>query len=264
MKHMSIKDKLYYEKSIMNYCSGMPELCILHRFIDYNKNIVDVGAHDGTLSYYFSKFISPDNKVYPFEPNEECFYDLKKLWTITTKVSYPWFKVALSNVNVEESVLYTPIRKQGNIPALGLSSLHEEWINNFDKSIQDAFEANKIKSTIALRRLDDISVSNIGFIKIDVEGHEMQVLEGAENVLRSNKPVMIVEIFAGDVKGKIETIEEKYNYKSFYYTKSYSVKHALFPGHDFSTMRYMMRKDNATNNIIFLPKENYQEYLDRC
>ena len=45
------------------------------------------------------------------------------------------------------------------------------------------------------KKLDSIKLENkIGFIKIDVEGHELEVIEGALNTIKMNKPVLLIEI----------------------------------------------------------------------
>src|SRR5208337_5665209 len=44
---------------------------------------------------------------------------------------------------------------------------------------------------VPARRLDSIVASNVGFIKIDVEGHESAVLAGAERLLRTSRPNLV-------------------------------------------------------------------------
>lgn len=44
------------------------------------------------------------------------------------------------------------------------------------------------------RRLDDFSLPAIGFVKIEVEGHEEAVLQGGENLLRRDRPAYMIEI----------------------------------------------------------------------
>jgi hypothetical protein len=43
-------------------------------------------------------------------------------------------------------------------------------------------------------RLDDYALDRVGFIKIDVEGHELAVLKGAEATIRGSMPSLLVEI----------------------------------------------------------------------
>ena len=47
--------------------------------------------------------------------------------------------------------------------------------------------------TVQTRRLDDYDFRSVGLVKVDVEGHELKVLQGAEGTLRRNRPTLIVE-----------------------------------------------------------------------
>jgi FkbM family methyltransferase len=44
-----------------------------------------------------------------------------------------------------------------------------------------------------LVRLDDVVTEPVGFIKIDVEGHEIAVFEGAQRMLNEHKPILLIE-----------------------------------------------------------------------
>ena len=44
-----------------------------------------------------------------------------------------------------------------------------------------------------MRRLDDLALGDVGFVKIDVEGHELAVLRGAAETLQRNRPPLLVE-----------------------------------------------------------------------
>jgi hypothetical protein len=48
-------------------------------------------------------------------------------------------------------------------------------------------------STVTMVRLDEAVREPVGFIKVDVEGHEFAVLRGAERILREDRPVLLVE-----------------------------------------------------------------------
>ena len=48
-----------------------------------------------------------------------------------------------------------------------------------------------------LRTLDSFGFENVSLIKIDVEGHENQVLAGAANLIRASKPAILIEILGG-------------------------------------------------------------------
>ena len=45
-----------------------------------------------------------------------------------------------------------------------------------------------------MKRLDDMGIANCSFIKIDVEGHEEAVLDGATALITSQRPVLMIEL----------------------------------------------------------------------
>jgi FkbM family methyltransferase len=47
--------------------------------------------------------------------------------------------------------------------------------------------------TAPMVRLDDSNLGDVGFLKVDVEGHELAVLKGGEQMLRSSKPIILIE-----------------------------------------------------------------------
>jgi len=78
---------------------------------------------------------------------------------------------------------------------------------------------NYKKVPIKMKKLDDIEIGNkIGLIKIDVEGHEKNVLQGGIETVKNNKPVLLVEIEERHTKTPITEIITFINsigYKAF-------------------------------------------------
>ncbi len=59
-------------------------------------------------------------------------------------------------------------------------------------NVLDGVEVNEVD--IPCRRLDDLGLEPIGFMKIDVEGHEQAVLRGAAAVLERDRPNLLIEV----------------------------------------------------------------------
>ena len=162
------------------------ELSIIDHFKDKSKDAIDVGVYRGVYSYKLSKEF---NQIHSFEPNPLLFPYLNKYLTkiITNMTLYNY---ALSNKN-ELTNLKIPHRGKSifknnfeEIYKLGCATIHET--NNFEKFNNYEVECKKLD--------DVIKDKEISFIKIDVEGHELSVIEGANNIINKYKPTLLVEI----------------------------------------------------------------------
>jgi FkbM family methyltransferase len=47
---------------------------------------------------------------------------------------------------------------------------------------------------VKVARLDDFGIGGVGFVKIDVEGHEVEVLKGAAATIGSSRPIVLIEV----------------------------------------------------------------------
>tara|TARA_B110000285_G_C14892309_1_gene499109 strand:- start:44 stop:787 length:744 start_codon:yes stop_codon:yes gene_type:complete len=211
------------------------ELNIIQRFSDRNKDAVDIGVYRGIYSYKLSQEF---NHVHSFEPNLLIFPFLKKNLTKIIK-NISLYNYALSNLN-GSTKLRIPIRSKAffksnyeELYRLGAASIHTN--NTFDK-----FHSMKVEK----KKLDDIILDKkIGFIKIDVEGHEKEVIEGAKNIIKKNRPVLLVEIEERHSKNKVnDTINyiNKFGYVSFYLSENKLLE------------TKNLSNDDKINNFIFI------------
>ena len=136
--------------------------------LDYVHNYstcVDVGSHYGFLTKEFSAAFE---NVHSFEMNKKV-YDpfLKNISDLNNVKSH---NVALYNKNID-----------------GLLS------TDFKDSGQNMIDENgtvKVKA----RKLDSYRLENLGLIKIDVQGSELEVLEGSVETIKKSNPILVVEI----------------------------------------------------------------------
>jgi len=213
------------------------ELEIINKFSDKNKSAVDVGVYRGVYSYKLSKKFK---HVYAYEPNPLIFpyleKNLKKIINNLTIKNY-----ALSN---ESGVTDLKIPKRSKsffknnieeLYKLGCATIHNK--NNFEN-----YKTINVKKIKLDQDLNDI---NLGFIKIDVEGHEKEVIEGARNLIQTFKPILLVEIEERhNKKPIIETVKfiQEFGYSAFYCKNS-----------DLHKLESLKNLDQE-NNFYFLPK----------
>ena len=192
------------------------ELLFLDKIVDKNLESVDVGVYRGVYTFQLAKL---SKHVHSFEPNPLIFpYLNKNLKKIVKNITL--YNTALSDVktvtDLKISKRFNTIIKKNYEERykLGTATIHK---NNL--FINKEFITCKVKT----ERLDDLLASkNIGFIKIDVEGHEKNVLIGSENLIKKNKPILLVEIEERHSKEKVEDTINFINnlgYKSYFCDK---------------------------------------------
>ena len=153
------------------------ELLFLDKIVDKVSESVDVGVYRGVYTFQLAKI---SKHVHSFEPNPLIFpYLNKNLQKLIKNLTL--YNVALSDKN-GETELRIPIRNKyankNNYEEMyesGRATIHE---NNIINSEYNSFKVRTVK-------LDDILINNpIGFVKIDAEGHEKDILMGAKEIIK--------------------------------------------------------------------------------
>jgi len=154
-----------------------------------NKNLLDIGAFIGSTSLLMAELVlNEDSVVYAFEPVYfECLEKNIKDNGLHNKILA--YQCGLSSVNGFVENPRTEFTSKSNYGGQSLLLLHEKNINHY-------LIKEPIDNTIELKRLDDFKLKNLGLIKIDVEGMELEVLKGGIDTIRnSNYPPIIIEIW---------------------------------------------------------------------
>ena len=144
--------------------------------------VLDIGANVGAFSRAFVKAGRRPGLVLAFEPSSYVFSILQ----IVTRRLHPvqCHKIALSSAAGSVD-LQTPIKTSGSL-RVGLSY------------IGAATDSNTLTETVPAQRLDDFlsdrQLDSIDVVKMDVEGAEQLVLDGAPDLLKRVRPIWYVEI----------------------------------------------------------------------
>ncbi len=137
------------------------------------STVLDVGAHIGTHTVTLAQAAGRRGRVYAFEPQKKIFRELAK--------------------NVELNGL-------GNVVALHFALGDRHGVVEMNKAGEGNEGGTAIGAggdKVELRTLDSFGFRNLSFVKIDVEGYEDHVLDGAARTLREQHPVLLVEIQGG-------------------------------------------------------------------
>ncbi len=158
-------------RSLRNRLLGPPEeeLALLPFLVDGRRRSVDVGGHTGV---YTQALLEVSAAVTAVEANPELAARLKRLFAGKAEVIW----TALSSAEGEAELRRPAITGLATIEPGNV--LSEGDIQTFK---------------VPMTTLDALDLSDVGFIKIDVEGHELEVLKGAQALLRRDRPTLLIE-----------------------------------------------------------------------
>ena len=166
-------DIVMHLQAVDHYINGEPEIRLLNGLVDPKRQAVDAGANIGTYSYFLRKYAS---EVIAYEPNPMLAARLKSV--------LPMIKVrqfALSD-KLGELMFSVPIDEWGR-PQHELGSVSQN------------FSGQVTQIPVQCVTIDSESLSDVGFLKIDVEQHEREVLRGGLSTIDRCRPVILIEIY---------------------------------------------------------------------
>ena len=220
------------------------EMKLLNTLCDPNKNSLDVGVFKGVYTYWMQKY---SEHVYAFEPNPYSYNEIHR--ALTGNVTL--YNSALSNKS-GRGELKLPIRvgktssNYNEKYEMGLGTLNEKLYYN-------KFKVFNVETTA----IDKLGLNSLGFIKIDVEGHELEVLKGAKETINKYKPNMIIEIEEQHSKNPIQfSLDQIINlgYMGYFIVRK---SKKVFNIKNFEKKKYhILGGAEYINNFIFLHKDN--------
>jgi FkbM family methyltransferase len=174
------------------------EIGMLRFLVPHDRCAIDVGANNGI---YTHKLLEITAQVVAIEPNPNYVKELARIFGSRIRL----IPAALSDSEgMAELVVPT---------AYGGASLGTiEKQNSLT-----VYDCTRVR--VPMHRLDDLSIDNVGFIKIDVEGHEESVVIGAEQTIRRCRPVLLIEAENRHRDGAVEKIMrrlESLGYNGFF------------------------------------------------
>lgn len=183
-KHLLVPPSLYIRYLYRRECrKGEREIGLVPFLAKKDKLSLDIGANKGVWSY---AMLPHSLGVQSFEPNPKSLGILQSWGAGKLQIH----DMALSN-QTGTATLYVP---------KGLRSSYSNQRSSLVLTRSEGFGS----VTVQTRKLDDLNIANIGFMKIDVEGFEQQVLQGAAETLKRERPNLVIEIEEKHTKQRIE------------------------------------------------------------
>jgi FkbM family methyltransferase len=164
---------LMHLRALDHYFNGEEELRLVRRLCPPGREAVDAGANIGMYAYFLRKVAS---RVHAFEPNPQLAQRLARL---------------MPDVDVRHAALSDACRPLVlKVPVDAGGQVHHERA-----SVSQDFDGQVTEYRVEGTTVDAENYADVGFIKIDVEQHERQVLRGCLQTISRCRPVMLVEVY---------------------------------------------------------------------
>jgi FkbM family methyltransferase len=154
------------------------ELELLGLFIKPGDVVVDVGANIGTHSVYFAQRVGATGQVYAFEPQRIVFQSLCANLALNGIYNVRAFHAAVSREPGAIAVPSIAYGEPGNQGGVALSAGAQPAPNG---------------ERVPVMTLDGLAFERCRLIKIDVEGMELDVLEGGRALIQTVRPIVYLE-----------------------------------------------------------------------
>jgi FkbM family methyltransferase len=225
---------------------GEPEIHLIRHVVAPGTTALDIGCSIGVYAAEMARYAG---KVIAFEANPAVAQFTRTVAPRNVEV----INVALSSA-AGCATLKIPRNPKGD----AVSELATIEPGN----AVHAIDSDTVQ--VELKRLDDMGIANCSFIKIDVEGHEEAVLDGASGLIAAQRPVLMIELDESLNKGALARLAARYAALSY---RALFLSHGkLRPVSEFDPARHQNAINlkprhklppgaEYINNFVFVPEE---------
>lgn len=167
------------------------EYSLLDKWIKHGDWVLDIGANVGHYSLRLSELVGKSGRVLVFEPVPSTVDLLASNISRSTYQNFSIFNVAVSN----KTDLVGMVVPEDS-PESKNSNYYRAHISNNSNALN-----------ILSISIDSLNISHsIKLAKIDVEGHEIYVLKGMENLIKRDLPILLVEGDSSEVNNYLASL----------------------------------------------------------
>jgi FkbM family methyltransferase len=223
------------------------ERALLSALCDRDRVGLDIGAALGAYTWPLSRIC---HSCIAFEPNPDQAHYLRRAFGSAVRVE----NIALSDCDGEVELV---IPLEGGEDQAGLATIAPGGL------MKDT-EVRRIK--VPMRALDKLELPSIGFIKLDVEGHELAVLKGGKSLMVRDRPILLVELeerFGDGNVTRVREFLEPQGYHGLFLDRAVLRPIAAFDPAVHQAMAQWGNPGAYINNFIFIPEDRYSTTRDR-
>ena len=227
------------------FYNGERELWLMPHLLRDCELALDIGSSIGLYSRELSRHA---RKVVAFEANPRVAAFARSMAPRNVEV----MNVALSSTAGEMTLRIPLNRRRSTVDDLATI-----------EPLNPAGSEDGVSARVTTRRLDDFAFTGCGFLKIDVEGHEEAVLDGAMQLIQSQRPLMMIELDDRHNAGTVARVIERLSALSY---TAYRLGHGQLctvaefdprvrPRVGILDSLFPRRRREPSSNFIFVPPE---------
>jgi len=156
----------------------------LRELVKAGDVVLDIGANIGAHTLGLAKNVGAAGKVYAFEPADFAFQKLLRNLALNPELER---RTKASQVMLGSGAEKPPNGVYASWPLEKVDSVHPKHRGRFVST--EGAVVDTLDGFVAREK-----VSRINLIKMDVDGHELPVLQGGRSVLREHRPVIVMEM----------------------------------------------------------------------
>lgn len=189
----------------LRYANYFPEDYESHNFqflrtqVSPGDEVLDIGAHIGLFAVAAASLIKPEGKVYAFEPAEETIPLLTKT-------------IILNQAGAFINIVQAAVGEKNGTATFYVSDIRGD---NSNSMVSYKADRKLFAREVKLYSIDEFvethQLKKLKFIKLDVEGAELDALKGAKETLIKFRPACIVAIHPEPVLAKSDKLEDIYD-----------------------------------------------------
>jgi len=161
---------------------------IMRRYLKSGTTMIDIGANIGHYAMVAAQAVGSDGRVVAFEPEPENFAALEANLALNGLMQARAENLALGSSEGELTLYRDDANRGGHSLAQG--------------NVQRAGQGTRVRvATLDAYAATHLTGRRVGFIKMDVQGAEAQVIAGARAMLARDKPVLLMEFWPHGIRG---------------------------------------------------------------
>ncbi|QLB20859.1 hypothetical protein A6B43_04620 [Vespertiliibacter pulmonis] len=179
------------------------EVCIFQQLLNTQSNVIEVGSNIGMHSVPLAKMI-PNGKLICFEPQRIIFQQLCCNLALNNLTNVETFRIGVSNQMTTQWIETSDYNQRWNYGSFSL---------NHGFNTEGRFLGNISHEEIDIIALDNFPpiqyLPSLTLLKIDAEGLDISVLQGAQNIIQLHHPFIFIEVHNSTVEDTLKELNRQ-------------------------------------------------------